>query len=177
MLEDMGGGARSSPATQPQPPTPNGNVTDLAGSPSIGMPQSVMPLSEEVVREGVSWLDSQYPNWWRNIERNQLDVRSYEHCPLAQASRKAFAKAAVKHRLSPSTCMRFGFLPGPLTPSLALNDFWLQAIATKYFIEEGLTLMVCQPCKDGRHEGCPGGTYCDCQHRPPREEDTSAPTN
>jgi hypothetical protein len=25
--------------------------------------------------------------------------------------------------------------------------------------------MICQGCKSGFHEGCRGGTWCDCQHR------------
>lgn len=27
--------------------------------------------------------------------------------------------------------------------------------------------MICQDCKNGYHEGCPSGTWCDCQHRMP----------
>lgn len=26
---------------------------------------------------------------------------------------------------------------------------------------------ICQPCCDQLHFACPGGTYCDCQHREP----------
>ena len=29
--------------------------------------------------------------------------------------------------------------------------------------------MICVPCRKRRHEECPGGTWCDCQHLPPRE--------
>jgi hypothetical protein len=29
--------------------------------------------------------------------------------------------------------------------------------------------MICVPCRERRHEDCPGGTWCDCQHLPPRE--------
>ncbi|MFB9881510.1 hypothetical protein ACFFMN_26600 [Planobispora siamensis] len=32
--------------------------------------------------------------------------------------------------------------------------------------------MICDKCKDSRHEECPGGSWCDCQHQPadvPRE--------
>lgn len=25
--------------------------------------------------------------------------------------------------------------------------------------------LICQDCKDGLHEHCPGGTWCECQHR------------
>lgn len=25
--------------------------------------------------------------------------------------------------------------------------------------------MICTSCKERRHEQCPGGTRCDCQHR------------
>lgn len=27
--------------------------------------------------------------------------------------------------------------------------------------------MICQDCKSEYHEGCRGGTWCDCQHRVP----------
>lgn len=27
--------------------------------------------------------------------------------------------------------------------------------------------MVCRACKHQKHDRCPGGTWCDCQHRPP----------
>jgi len=26
--------------------------------------------------------------------------------------------------------------------------------------------MVCKPCRRQDHKLCPGGTWCDCQHRP-----------
>jgi len=29
--------------------------------------------------------------------------------------------------------------------------------------------MICVPCRERHHEDCPGGTWCDCQHLPPRE--------
>lgn len=25
--------------------------------------------------------------------------------------------------------------------------------------------MICKPCKGQHHDRCPGGTWCDCQHR------------
>ncbi|GAA1827327.1 hypothetical protein GCM10009735_73580 [Actinomadura chokoriensis] len=27
--------------------------------------------------------------------------------------------------------------------------------------------MICPPCRERRHEECRGGSWCDCQHRPP----------
>jgi hypothetical protein len=27
--------------------------------------------------------------------------------------------------------------------------------------------MICDACRHGRHPQCPGGTWCDCQHREP----------
>lgn len=27
--------------------------------------------------------------------------------------------------------------------------------------------MICQACKDRSHDNCRGGTWCDCQHKPP----------
>jgi hypothetical protein len=27
--------------------------------------------------------------------------------------------------------------------------------------------MVCPKCKEQKHELCPGGTWCDCQHKVP----------
>ncbi|MEO3813927.1 hypothetical protein ABGB17_33435 [Sphaerisporangium sp. B11E5] len=29
--------------------------------------------------------------------------------------------------------------------------------------------MICEECKDERHEECRDGSWCDCQHRPPGE--------
>lgn len=29
--------------------------------------------------------------------------------------------------------------------------------------------MICEPCKDKSHAECKGGTWCDCQHRPPAQ--------
>ncbi|MFC6086247.1 hypothetical protein [Sphaerisporangium aureirubrum] len=26
--------------------------------------------------------------------------------------------------------------------------------------------MICEECKDRRHEDCRGGSWCDCQHHP-----------
>ncbi|WP_263972311.1 hypothetical protein [Spongiactinospora rosea] len=28
--------------------------------------------------------------------------------------------------------------------------------------------MICQKCKERRHDECRGGSWCDCQHQPPR---------
>jgi hypothetical protein len=25
--------------------------------------------------------------------------------------------------------------------------------------------MICLACRDSRHEDCPGGSWCDCQHK------------
>jgi hypothetical protein len=27
--------------------------------------------------------------------------------------------------------------------------------------------MICEACRDDRHDDCRGGTWCDCQHLPP----------
>ena len=27
--------------------------------------------------------------------------------------------------------------------------------------------MICEACRDRRHGECRGGTWCDCQHKPP----------
>jgi len=27
--------------------------------------------------------------------------------------------------------------------------------------------MICSSCRQQHHEECPGGTWCDCQHRQP----------
>jgi hypothetical protein len=29
--------------------------------------------------------------------------------------------------------------------------------------------MICVPCRERHHDDCPGGTWCDCQHLPPRQ--------
>ena len=29
--------------------------------------------------------------------------------------------------------------------------------------------MVCSACRAAHHEECPGGNWCDCQHKPPRK--------
>ncbi|MEV6980431.1 hypothetical protein AB0M95_04120 [Sphaerisporangium sp. NPDC051017] len=26
-------------------------------------------------------------------------------------------------------------------------------------------IVICKECKEGRHEGCRGGSWCDCQHQ------------
>lgn len=26
--------------------------------------------------------------------------------------------------------------------------------------------MICYGCRENDHKACPGGTWCDCQHRP-----------
>ena len=31
--------------------------------------------------------------------------------------------------------------------------------------------MICEACRERRHGDCPGGTWCDCQHRPPEGKD------
>lgn len=28
-----------------------------------------------------------------------------------------------------------------------------------------MTEFICTPCGGGTHEGCAGGTWCDCQHK------------
>ncbi|MFC0863519.1 hypothetical protein ACFHYQ_14555 [Sphaerimonospora cavernae] len=30
--------------------------------------------------------------------------------------------------------------------------------------------MICEACKDRRHEDCRGGSWCDCQHKEPMDE-------
>ncbi|MFC4590400.1 hypothetical protein [Sphaerisporangium corydalis] len=35
--------------------------------------------------------------------------------------------------------------------------------------------MICAECKDDRHDECPGGSWCDCQHRPSDEPHEPAP--
>jgi hypothetical protein len=29
--------------------------------------------------------------------------------------------------------------------------------------------MICESCRDRRHDECRGGSWCDCQHNPPPE--------
>lgn len=29
--------------------------------------------------------------------------------------------------------------------------------------------MICEPCKVVLHDACLGGTWCDCQHKPPAQ--------
>jgi hypothetical protein len=29
--------------------------------------------------------------------------------------------------------------------------------------------MICEACRERRHEDCRGGTWCDCQHQPSRD--------
>jgi hypothetical protein len=29
--------------------------------------------------------------------------------------------------------------------------------------------MICEACRDRRHADCRGGTWCDCQHKPPED--------
>lgn len=38
-------------------------------------------------------------------------------------------------------------------------------LTKKKLLERGTMKFVCEPCKDGKHPDCPGGTYCDCGHR------------
>jgi hypothetical protein len=33
-----------------------------------------------------------------------------------------------------------------------------------------MNTMVCLSCREQRHDECPGGTWCDCQHQPPARE-------
>ncbi|MGH3381532.1 MAG: hypothetical protein ACRDP6_43065 [Actinoallomurus sp.] len=30
--------------------------------------------------------------------------------------------------------------------------------------------MICEACRERRHSECRGGTWCDCQHKPPATE-------
>jgi len=30
--------------------------------------------------------------------------------------------------------------------------------------------MICEACRDRRHDACRGGTWCDCQHQPSADE-------
>jgi hypothetical protein len=30
--------------------------------------------------------------------------------------------------------------------------------------------MICEACRERRHGDCRGGTWCDCQHKPPATE-------
>jgi hypothetical protein len=34
--------------------------------------------------------------------------------------------------------------------------------------------MICEACRDRRHGDCPGGTWCDCQHKTPEGDDAAA---
>jgi hypothetical protein len=34
--------------------------------------------------------------------------------------------------------------------------------------------VICEECKERRHENCPGGSWCDCQHQPPEQAQESA---
>lgn len=35
--------------------------------------------------------------------------------------------------------------------------------------------MICDACKDHRHQDCRGGSWCDCQHRERMSEDDVEP--
>ncbi|WP_275408980.1 hypothetical protein [Sphaerimonospora thailandensis] len=35
--------------------------------------------------------------------------------------------------------------------------------------------MICEACKDRRHEDCRGGSWCDCQHKEPMDEGHAEP--
>jgi hypothetical protein len=34
--------------------------------------------------------------------------------------------------------------------------------------------MICEACREHRHEECRGGSWCDCQHKPPADEPGTA---
>ncbi|WP_405086095.1 hypothetical protein [Microbispora sp. NBC_01389] len=34
--------------------------------------------------------------------------------------------------------------------------------------------MICRACGEHRHEECRGGSWCDCQHKEPSEQDREA---
>jgi hypothetical protein len=35
--------------------------------------------------------------------------------------------------------------------------------------------MICVPCRERRHEDCPGGNWCDCQHLPAAQPEGEPP--
>jgi len=35
--------------------------------------------------------------------------------------------------------------------------------------------MICVSCREQRHEDCPGGSWCDCQHQPPQGQPPPEP--
>ncbi|GIH71485.1 hypothetical protein Mth01_37380 [Sphaerimonospora thailandensis] len=39
----------------------------------------------------------------------------------------------------------------------------------------GCGTMICEACKDRRHEDCRGGSWCDCQHKEPMDEGHAEP--
>jgi hypothetical protein len=36
--------------------------------------------------------------------------------------------------------------------------------------------MICVSCRERCHQDCPGGTWCDCQHEPPQQQQQPEPT-
>jgi hypothetical protein len=36
--------------------------------------------------------------------------------------------------------------------------------------------MICEACRERRHGGCRGGTWCDCQHQPAGDDTDPAAT-
>jgi hypothetical protein len=37
-----------------------------------------------------------------------------------------------------------------------------------------MRIVICESCKDKRHEDCRGGSWCDCQHQEEEEPQESA---
>src|SRR5215471_7718686 len=56
---------------------------------------------------------------------------------------------------------------GCAAPTPLNHSGWSVLCTGKPPAENGL--MICPACRAAHHEECPGGNWCDCQHKPPRK--------
>ncbi|GAA4202461.1 hypothetical protein GCM10023074_37350 [Microbispora amethystogenes] len=51
---------------------------------------------------------------------------------------------------------------------------WICAGVMRLSWEGNTEDMICRACGEHRHEECRGGSWCDCQHKEPAEQDREA---
>lgn len=71
------------------------------------------------VDAGMMWLNRLYPNHFRTVNLDTLNVASVQFCPLAQAAQSTYGNAIVRHDISADESRSLGFSPSfTLPPSI-----------------------------------------------------------
>lgn len=103
---------------------------------------------------------------WETVERH-ADPQLH-NVQLAYVDGYLLALEDILEDMRAIATLTMGLAPGEQLLQIKRKILQTQRsarVTKKALLERGTMTFVCEPCKDQRHEDCPGDSWCDCSHR------------